>query len=167
MSEEEIENITEDLGQFDEQIKVPRRLNSSYAGYPVEMGENTVKTRLRIGREMLFDDEGLAYNGFVYMAANYAAQLAINEPYAVTIGSRVSFLAPAKMGDIVDFDAKAYFNESKKREVRVLGKINGVRIFDASFQLVVLEDHIFRTQKKEVDQQTAARQAREAEESGK
>lgn len=151
--------------QFTELIKLPDSLNSIYNGYVVEFKENYVKTRFSPIHDMIFDEENLIYTGFIYAAANYAALLAVNSEFAVTIGSRISFLSPVELGDEIEFEARAYFNESKKREVRINGVIGGIKVFEGAFQLIILEDHIFRLQKKEAERQqkeSAAEKARAA-----
>ena len=67
---------------------------------------------------MVSDAEGLIHSGFVFMGANYAALLAINEEFCVSIGARINFFGPLKLGDVVEFDAQARFEESRKREVK-------------------------------------------------
>lgn len=151
---EEVQELNnEDILQFENAIKVRHDINSLYTGYVYDMKENSAKTRFHTTRDMAYDSDGLVFNSFLHTAANYAAQVAINSEFIITIGSRVSFLAPAKVGDTISFEASAFFNESKKREVKVTGFINDIRVFEGSFQLIILEEHIFKIQKKQMEKQ--------------
>ena len=59
----------------------------------------------------------------------------------------------------IDFEANAFFSESKKQDVRVVGSVNEVRVFEGTFSIILLEDHILRIQKRQLDKQ--ARESRE------
>ncbi|MFG5142702.1 hypothetical protein O8I45_12840, partial [Campylobacter lari] len=42
-------------------------------------------------------------------------------------------------------EASALFSDdSRKREVKVVGFVNEIKIFDASFQVITTDDHIFK-----------------------
>ena len=97
---------------------------------------------------MVLDDLGLIHSGFIFGAADYAAAVAVNEPNVVIIGSRSKFLAPAKIDDLIEFEAKAKFEDSRKREIKVSGFINDIKVYEGLFQAVVLEQHIFKTKIK-------------------
>ena len=58
----------------------------------------------------------------------------------------------------MEFDARAQFNDSAKREVRVIGKTRDIKVFEGTFQVVVLEDHVFKIYKANVQKQAAQRQ---------
>lgn len=143
----------EDLAHFENQIKIRNEIKPVYTGYVYDMKENFAKTRFSTTKEMAYDEDGLVFNSFLHTAANYAAQVAINSEFLITIASRVNFLAPAKVGDIISFEAKAFFNESKKREVKVKGFINDIRVIEGSFSIIILDEHIFKIQKKQLEKQ--------------
>ena len=65
---------------------------------------------------------------------------------------------------VVEFDAQARFEESRKREVKVLGYVKDIKIFEGVFQLVTLEEHIFLAQQKNIQKEAAIRQKKEREE---
>ncbi|AII14956.1 acyl-CoA thioesterase [Campylobacter iguaniorum] len=153
------ETPKEDNYQAD--LKVEQNLNSSFYGKILETKKNYSKTLLKTGNDLRYDEEGLVHSGFIFSAADYAVAVAVNEPFLVTIGSKVSFYAPAKIGDEIEFEAWAYFEESKKREVKVVAKIKDIKVFEASFQVVVLEDHILKIQKKNLEDQATKRESGE------
>ena len=49
--------------------------------------------------------------------------------FAFSIGARINFFGPLKLGDVVEFDAQARFEESRKREVKVIGYVKEIKIF--------------------------------------
>ena len=57
-----------------------------------------------------------------------------------------NFFAPAKVGDLVNFEAKGRFEDARKREIKVIGMINEIKVFEGIFQAVILERHILQTQ---------------------
>ena len=113
---------------------------------------------------MVSDAEGLIHSGFVFMGANYAALLAINEEFSVSIGARINFFGPLRLGDVVEFDARARFEESRKKEVKVIGYVKEIKIFEGTFQIVTLEEHVFATQQKNIQKEAAIRQKKERDE---
>jgi acyl-coenzyme A thioesterase PaaI-like protein len=99
---------------------------------------------------MIIDEYGLIHSGFIFSAADYAAAVAVNEDNVVIIGGRSKFLAPAKLNDLIEFEAHAKFEDSRKREIKVDGYINDIRIFEGVFQAVILENHILKTKIKQL-----------------
>ncbi|OCS31932.1 thioesterase [Campylobacter fetus subsp. venerealis LMG 6570 = CCUG 33900] len=142
-----------DESLFQNSLNIPQAINTIFNGSIIDAKQNYSKTVLKTNNDMVYDDEGLIHSGFIFSAADWSAQVAVNQPFSVTIGSKVSFFAPAKVGDIIEFEAHAYFDESKKREIKVIGKIKEIKVFEGTFQIVVLEDHIFKLQKKNKEKQ--------------
>ena len=86
---------------------------------------------------------------------------AVNETFSVVIGAKIHFFAPTKLNEAIEFDARSHFNESKKREVRVTGTTNDIKVFEGTFQVVILEDHIFKIYKTSLQKQAAQRRNEE------
>lgn len=135
--------------EFGDQLHISRSTFNDNFGKVIELKKDYCKTIFVTSNDMRYDDEGLVNGTYIFIGADYAAHTSINMPYCVTIGSKVSFLAPIKVGDIVTFEAKAFFEESKKREVKVNGYVNEIKVFEGKLQIVVLENHIFKIYKKE------------------
>ncbi|KEA46627.1 PaaI family thioesterase [Campylobacter mucosalis] len=155
--------LPEDENPFRNEIKTSPNLKLALSGVVTKLEKNHVKTRLFTTLEMVSDSEGLIHSGFIFSAANYAALTSINEVNCVTINARINFFGPVKLGDVVEFEANAFFDESRKRDVRVIGRIKDIKIFEGTFQLVVLEEHIFNAQQKNIQKEAALRRARERE----
>lgn len=134
--------------RFEGILNIPMSINSTLCGGILDMKPNYAKTALMASNEMAFDDEKLVHGGFIIGAGEWAAHVAVNTQYSVTISSKANLYAPAKVGDLIEFEAHAYFEESKKREIKVVGTIKGVKVFEGTYQIVVLEEHIFKIQQK-------------------
>ncbi|ARQ97502.1 acyl-CoA thioesterase [Campylobacter lanienae NCTC 13004] len=150
----EYDESLQDVGLIDSSerfqgiLNIPISINSTLCGGIINMKPNYAKTALMTSNEMVFDDEKLIHGGFIFGAAEWAAHVAINTQYSVTISAKVNLYAPAKVGDLVEFEAHAYFEESKKREIKVIGTIKDIKVFEGTYQVVVLEEHIFKLQQK-------------------
>jgi len=125
-----------------EQLKTSPLINRSIVGYLEEVMEGEAIIRLNCTEDMVADQKGLIHTGFMFSSANYAALLAVNEPNAITIVSKVNFLLPAVLNDEIIFKSHAMQTESRKRIVKVDGFIRDNKIFEAEFSIVIMERHI-------------------------
>ncbi len=148
--ESEFEDNTQEMLLLDsnekkENLKTHNKIRSSLCGTIITLDQGYAKTTLRTTKEMVVDDLGLIHSGFIFGAADFAAVASVNEENVVIIGSRVKFLAPVKLNDLVTYIAEAKFEDSRKREIKVIAHINDIKIFEGIFHAVVLEQHIFKT----------------------
>ena len=153
--------LPEDENPFRNELKTSPNIKTSLSGTVTELGSNQAKTNFFASEEMASDAEGLIHSGFVFSAASYAAMAAVNETFSVVIGAKIHFFAPTKLNEAIEFDARSHFNESKKREVRVTGTTNDIKVFEGTFQVVILEDHIFKIYKTNLQKQAAQRRNEE------
>ncbi|MCD8544116.1 MAG: PaaI family thioesterase [Sulfurospirillum cavolei] len=137
--------LDENVTDFHEGLKTHQKIKNAYVGSLSALSKNNAKVVFQTTYEMAVDDLGLVHNGFIFGAAEYAAVAAINEANLVVIGCRSKFFAPARVGDIISFEAKGRFEEARKREVKVVGIINEIKVFEGIFQAVLLEHHILET----------------------
>ena len=149
--------LPEDENPLRNEIKTAPLTKLNFSGTAFLLEKNHAKTRFFTTADMVSDAEGLIHSGFVFMGA-------INEEFCVSIGARIKFFGPLKLGDVVEFDAQARFEESRKREVKVIGYVKEIKIFEGVFQLVTLEEHIFVAQQKNIQKEAAIRQKKEREE---
>ncbi len=163
-SEESQIVLPEDENPFRNDIKTSPAIKLNLSGTTTFLEKNHAKTKFYTNADMVADDRGLIHSGFIFSAANYAALVAINEEFCVTIGARINFFGPLKLGDIIEFEAKAHFDENRKREVRVTGHTKEIKIFEGTFQLVTLDEHIFDAQQKNIQKEAAIRRAKEKQE---
>lgn len=149
------ENFEDDVTSADDQTEsnaflnddllTHAKLRSTLVGNLTELSKGYAKVLFHTTQEMIIDDFGLIHNGFIFGSAEYAAAASINEENVVIIGCRSKFFAPAKLGDTIEFEARGRFEEARKREIKVVGKINEIKVFEGIFQAIVLEKHILQT----------------------
>lgn len=130
---------------LNDDLKTHLKIKSILVGNLVAMSKNSSKVVLQTTQEMSVDEFGLIHSGFLFGSAEYAAVAAVNEPNVVVIGCRAKFFAPAKVGDLITFEAKGRFEDARKREIKVIGMINEIKVFEGLFQAVLLERHILQT----------------------
>lgn len=140
---EESEDETNNF--LNEELLTHTKLKSTLVGTLVELKRSTAKVILHTTTEMVVDEFGLIHSGFIFGAAEYTAVASINQENVVMIACRSKFFAPAKLGDAIVFEAKGRFEEARKREVKVIGKINDIKVFEGVFQAILLEKHILKT----------------------
>ena len=143
--DEEENKLPQSTDEKKDDLKTHNKIRENLCGTIIKLNTGYSKTTLQTTKEMTLDDLGLIHSGFIFGAADYAAAVAVNEQNLIIIGSRSSFLAPAKIDDLIEFEAKAKFEDSRKREIKVTGYINEIKIYEGIFHAVVLEKHIFKT----------------------
>ena len=153
--------LPEDENPFRNELKTSPNIKISLSGAVTQLEPNHAKTRFFATNDMVADGEGLIHGGFVFSAASYAAMAAVNETFSVVIGAKIHFFAPTRVNEAIEFDARSHFNESKKREVRVTGKTKDIKVFEGTFQVVILEDHIFKIYQANLQKQAAQRRNEE------
>ena len=139
--EEALNNENENLEIYSK-LRIPKKLRSSFSGDIIELEEGYVKTQFEATDEMVFDEEGVIHEGFIFGAANFAVKAAINDPNVVLVTSNIKFLAPIEMGNTVEFEAKVVHKYARKREVNVVGTVSDVKVFEGLFLTVILDQHI-------------------------
>jgi len=139
------ENLVDSANFLNEDLITHAKIKTSLAGNLTELKKGFAKVVLQTTSEMIVDEFGLIHSGFIFGSAEYAAVACINEENVVVIGCRSKFFAPAKLGDIIEFEAKGRFEEARKREIKVVGKINEIKVFEGVFQAILLEKHILQT----------------------
>jgi len=151
MDEQEIKNdeldtINEIINNDDNLVNLNthKKIKKYLSGDIELLKENYAKVKLNCTSEMAVDEMGLIHGGFTFGAADFAAMAAVNEPYVVLIGANSKFLAPVKVGDTVIFEAHARFEDARKREVGVVGSINEIKVFEGTFDAVILPEHVLK-----------------------
>ncbi len=156
-NEDDETNNIEGNFELREDLHTHQKIRTNISGDIVSLEKGKSKTILQTTDEMSVDSLGLIHSGFVFSAAEFAAVVAVNEENLVIIAAKTKFLAPAKSGDLIEFRATAKFEDSRKREIKVIGEINGIKIFEGTFQAVLLENHILKTKIKNIDKNYHAR----------
>lgn len=141
----------EDIAHIKAELVTCPDINTSICGTICELSKNHAKSVLITTADMIVDEHGLIQDAFIFNAANYVAQAAVNREFSIVISSKNSFYAPLKFGDVLMLEAQAFFDDtSKKREVRVVGHVKDIKVFEATMQIVATEEHIFKLKRPPV-----------------
>ncbi|EBF6020827.1 hypothetical protein QNF77_000274 [Campylobacter coli] len=147
----------EDISRVRAELLTCPELNTSLAGTIIELDKNFAKSILITTSDMVVDEQGLVFDAFIFAAANYVAQASINKEFSVVIGSKCFFYAPLKLGDVLELEAHALFDKtSKKRDVKVVGHVKEIKMFEATIQVVSIDEHIFKLKRPPLNTAKAA-----------
>jgi len=125
------------------ELKTHTKFPKKY-GQLVELGEDSAKVILEATEEMAVDEEGLVHGGFTFGAADFCAMATVNDPYVVLVRSQCEFMAPVKVGDVVEFRSETIMKEKRKHEVKVYGYMNDIKVFEGLFSCVKLDKHVLK-----------------------
>jgi len=117
-------------------------INRALCGEVVSVGDGTATARLAALPEMAADDLGLVHGGFVFGLADYAAMLAVNDPNVVLGAADVKFVAPVRVGDVVDAEASVTDEKGRRRSVEVLARVGDRTVLTGVFTTFVLDRHV-------------------------
>ena len=115
--------------------------NPRYLGTPVliEDGVRSV-VELTAVVDMAVDERGLVHGGFAFGLADYAAMLAVNDPYVVLGSAEVRFTAPVRVGEKMRAEARVESVEGKRRDVSV--DVDGRPVLRGRMTCFVLGRHV-------------------------
>ena len=126
------------------ELKTHLKLNPKYGKF-IGFTENGAKVILETTPDMAVDEEGLVHGGFTFGAADFCAMASVNEPYVVLVkATNCEFMAPVKVGDKVEFEGEILMREKRKVEVKVVGMLNEIKVFEGLFSCVVLDTHVLK-----------------------
>ncbi len=108
----------------------------------IESGKSA-RVTLKTGEKMKADDQGLIHGGFTFGLADYAAMVAVNNPFVVLLSANVSFLKPVIVGDTLTAQARVTEGEGQRKRVfcEVFNQQNR-KVFEGEFQCMVPKRHI-------------------------
>ncbi|HEX9915353.1 MAG TPA: hotdog domain-containing protein [Candidatus Bathyarchaeia archaeon] len=117
--------------------------NPRYLGTPVliEDGVRSV-VELTAVVDMAVDERGLVHGGFAFGLADYAAMLAVNDPYVVLGSAEVRFTVPVRVGEKMRAEARVESVEGKRRDVSVEVDVDGRRVLRGRMTCFVLGRHV-------------------------
>ncbi|PLY16428.1 PaaI family thioesterase [Sulfurimonas sp. CVO] len=123
-------------------LKTHKKINRNLCGEIQRLEDGFVELKFVTAPEMVADSKNLIHGGFIFGAADYAAMAAINEENVVLAASSCRFIAPVKLGDIVDFTAEIKSTEGRKSSVYVIGNVLSTKVFEGEFKTFVTEKHV-------------------------
>lgn len=118
------------------------RIDPVLVGTPVSLGEGRASCRLATTEQMAADARGLVHGGFVFGIADYAAMLAVNDPNVVLGAADTRFLAPVRVGELVEAQAERTEHKGRKHVVRVVARVGERVVFEGTFTTFVLDGHV-------------------------
>jgi acyl-coenzyme A thioesterase PaaI-like protein len=121
------------------------KIDNGLCGEVIKIEKGLAHVRLAATQQMAADHEGLVHGGFIFGAADFAAMCAVNEPNVVLAGSECRFLAPSRVGDVIDFEARIIESEGPKAVVEVNAKSGDRPLFTARFKTVVTKEHVLKS----------------------
>jgi len=124
------------------EIKTHLSIDPDLCGRVTRLEEGVAELWLTTRANMVADERGLIHGGFLFGAADYAAMVAVNDPYVVLGAAETRFLAPVRKGQAVRFLASVREENGKKRLVEVSGSVEGKEVFSGRFTCFVLERHV-------------------------
>jgi acyl-coenzyme A thioesterase PaaI-like protein len=92
--------------------------------------------------DMAVDERGLVHGGFTFGLADYAAMLAVNDPYVVLGSAEVRFTAPVMVGDKMRAEARVEGVEGKRRDVSVEVYVDERPVLRGRMTCFVLGRHV-------------------------
>lgn len=125
----------------EKELETHKKANAIFSGEVVEIKDGYAKVRLVPNEDMVVDDYNLINQGFIFSAAHLAASASINNPKAIIINSHCKFLAPIELGNVLEFEAVAKRKDMKKSDVKVIGKMLGIKVFESDFSSIKLDRH--------------------------
>lgn len=117
-------------------------INAALVGEILSIGDGTSEAALVATEAMAADDRGLVHGSFTFGLADYAAMVAVNDPYVVLGGAACRFLAPVRVGARMVARAQVEGEKGKKRTVAVGVSVEGEVVMEGTFTCFVLEDHV-------------------------
>jgi acyl-coenzyme A thioesterase PaaI-like protein len=125
-----------------DKVRTHEKADSILLGNPVILEKGKAVIELSATREMVVDDRGLVHGGFTFGLADYAAMLAVNDPYVVLGSADVLFTAPVKAGDRMVATGLLESSEGKRRDVSVEVLVDDRVVLRGAMTCYVLERHV-------------------------
>lgn len=126
------------------ELKTHILIDRMFSGSLEELRVGYAKVVLTTTKEMGVDEYNLVHGGFTFGAADFAAMAAVNEPNVVLAESVTKFLAPVEVGKIITFEANTSHNSTRTRDVKVIGMMGEIKVFEGDFKAVILDRHPLR-----------------------
>jgi len=106
-------------------------------------GGNFARVSLTVDSRMRADEKGLIHGGFTFGLADFAAMVAVNDPFVVLLSSQVQFLKPVVTGESLTAVAEVLETDGKKRKVRcVVVNQDREKVLEGEFLCLVLNRHV-------------------------
>jgi uncharacterized protein (TIGR00369 family) len=103
----------------------------------------SARVTLSMGERMKADESGFVHGGFTFGLADFAAMVAVNDPFVVLLSAQVSFRRPVIVGDVLTAHAAVVEGEGRKRKVSCeVYNQDRVKVFEGEFLCMTLPRHV-------------------------
>lgn len=123
-------------------IQTHHQIDQELCGHPETLQPGFCRLAFTATARMAADDKGLVHGGFVFGLADYAAMLAVNDPYVVLGAASVTFLKPASVGDALVAEARVNDVKGRKHLVDVTVTRDEVVLLEGQLTCFVLDRHV-------------------------
>jgi len=117
-------------------------IDRALCGEPLLLADGEASVAHTTTANMAVDTHGLVHGGFVFGLADYAAMLAVNDPFVVLGAAQTRFLAPVAVGERVVARAVRERSEGRKHTVVVSAVVGEREVFSGTFVTYVLDGHV-------------------------
>jgi uncharacterized protein (TIGR00369 family) len=106
-------------------------------------GGKSSQVVLKTGPKMGVDEKGLIHGGFTFGLADYAAMVAVNDPFVVLLSSQVRFLRPVTAGETLTARAQVAEADGRKRKVQCeVFNQDQQKVLEGEFLCLILGQHV-------------------------
>ena len=106
-------------------------------------GGKSSQVVLKTGSQMRVDEKGLVHGGFTFGLADYAAMVAVNDPFVVLLSSQVRFLRPVTTGEGLTARARVTEADGRKRKVQCeVFSQDQQKVLEGEFLCLILSQHV-------------------------
>ena len=124
------------------EVKTHEKADPRLLGTPVILERGKAVVELTATTEMAVDDRGLVHGGFTFGLADYAAMLAVNDPFVVLGSADVKFTAPVKSGDRMVATGVVESVDRRRRDVSVEVSVDERVVLKGTMACYVLDRHV-------------------------
>ena len=117
-------------------------IDPTLVGEVIALKPGQATAQLLADKRMGADDRGLVHGSFTFGLADYAAMLAVNDPYVVLGGADCRFLAPVRVGEMMRATATVTLTKGRKHIVEVQVQVDERCVFEATLSCFVLDAHV-------------------------
>ncbi|RMH81294.1 MAG: PaaI family thioesterase [Acidobacteria bacterium] len=123
-------------------LKTHLKIDKSFSGEVLELGDGYAKLLLKTDERMVADEMGLIHGGFIFSLADFCAMATVNEPTVVLAQANMRFLKPVALGDELVAEGRLKSLEGRKRWVLVEVFREGEKVAEGEFLCVVPDRHV-------------------------
>ena len=119
-------------------------LGQQFTGTLTSLVEGKAEIQFKPTKEMVIDDNGLVHSSFILTACEYASLVVTNKENLFVQSVEAEYLAPIEVGMECIIKASIKYNGDKKNIIIVQAFHKDIKVFDGTFNILELEQHILQ-----------------------